>query len=231
MDYFKLRGIDPSVYSRVELPAWLSFRLKSLDRASAILDFGCGFGQNLQRMAEAGFVNLYGADVNAQALAHCRENGIKTFDLSKSADTLTDTGVKFDLVLSTHVLEHIPKEDVIDTVGILRKILKPGGQLIVAVPNAQAFTGAYWAYEDFTHHTLYTSGSLLYVLRAAGFAAPEIIDKRATDGLAMMPKFLRTLASLVYELNYRFWKKMLASTTHVASVDVYTYEVKAVARA
>jgi SAM-dependent methyltransferase len=223
MDYFKLRGI--------ELPSWLSFRLKMLDRKSTILDFGCGFGQNLQRLREFGFADIYGADVNTQALTHCKANGINTFDISAGAEILADAGVKFDLIISTHVLEHIPKNQVIGTVAILRKILNPGGQLIVAVPNAQAFTGAYWAYEDFTHHTLFTSGSLLFVLRAAGFAEPQIIDKRAVEGLAVMPKLVRTIASLLYELKYKFWKKMLASATHVSSVDVYTYEVKASARA
>ncbi len=51
------------------------------------------------------------------------------------------------------------------------------------MPNAQSHTGCYWAYEDFTHNTLFTAGSLLYVLKMAGFAHIEIIDKDALVGV------------------------------------------------
>lgn len=41
------------------------------------------------------------------------------------------------------------------------------------MPNAQSNTDCYWAYEDFTHYTLFIAGSLLYVLREAGFTNIE----------------------------------------------------------
>ena len=41
------------------------------------------------------------------------------------------------------------------------------------VKMMQLNTDCYWAYEDFTHYTLFIAGSLLYVLREAGFTNIE----------------------------------------------------------
>jgi hypothetical protein len=108
----------------------------------------------------------------------------------------------------------------------LRGLLSADGSLLVAVPNAQAYTGCYWAYEDFTHHTLYTYGSLLYILRAAGFSGMELLDRHAVAGSKMFRRSVRLAFGALYRVNYSFWKKILGSPTHISSVDVFTYELK-----
>ncbi|MBL0306338.1 MAG: hypothetical protein IPQ25_09965 [Chitinophagaceae bacterium] len=81
----------------------------------------------------------------------------------------------------SHVLEHIEKEKIIDTLIHIRKnLLKKGGVFLLMVPNAQSYTGAYWRYEDFTHNIMFTAGSCIYVLKAAGFENIEFIDPDGT---------------------------------------------------
>ncbi|MBK7370676.1 MAG: hypothetical protein IPJ09_04415 [Saprospiraceae bacterium] len=67
----------------------------------------------------------------------------------------------------SHVLEHIEKINIIDTLITIKSyLLAESGSFVVMVPNAQSVTGAYWMYEDFTHTTLFTSGSIYYVLKS-----------------------------------------------------------------
>jgi 2-polyprenyl-3-methyl-5-hydroxy-6-metoxy-1,4-benzoquinol methylase len=231
VEYFELRGVDADVYATAELPVWLFEQISSAPATATILDFGCGFGQNVRAIKRHGFTNVCGADVSPQALKHCRETGIEVFDVSAGFDELEASGRRFDFIVTTHVLEHIPKDQVIGVLTRLRGLLSANGALLVAVPNAQAYTGCYWAYEDFTHHTLYTTGSLLYILRAAGFSNNELLDRHAVAGSRVLRRTVRLAFAALYGLNYRFWKKILGSPTHISSVDVFTYELKMKAKA
>ncbi len=226
MDYFELRGVAADVYATAELPAWLFVQLSSAPRTADILDFGCGFGQNVRGIKSHGFTRVCGADVSEQALAHCRASGLEVFDVATGFGELESSGRRFDFIVTTHVLEHIPKDQVIDVLTQLRGLLKSGGQLLIAVPNAQAYTGCYWAYEDFTHHTLYTAGSLLYILRAAGFSNMELLDRHAVVGSSFLRRSVRLMFATLYRWNYEFWKKVLGSPTHISGTDVFTYELK-----
>jgi 2-polyprenyl-3-methyl-5-hydroxy-6-metoxy-1,4-benzoquinol methylase len=226
VEYFELRGIDADVYANAELPAWLFEQVAAAPPTANILDFGCGFGQNIQAIKKHGFANVCGADVNPHALKHCKAVGIEAFDVSTGFDELIATGKRFDFIVTTHVLEHIPKEQVVGVLTKLRGLLSKNGAILVAVPNAQAYTGCYWAYEDFTHHTLYTTGSLLFVLRAAGFSKIELLDRNAVAGSKFLRRTVRLGFAALYRVNYGFWKKILGSPTHISSIDVFTYELK-----
>jgi 2-polyprenyl-3-methyl-5-hydroxy-6-metoxy-1,4-benzoquinol methylase len=231
LEYFELRGVDADVYATAELPVWLFEQIATAPVTATILDFGCGFGQNVRAIKQHGFFNICGADVSPQALKHCRESGIDVFDVSAGFDELEASGRRFDFIVTTHVLEHIPKDQVIGVLTRLRGLLSSDGALLVAVPNAQAYTGCYWAYEDFTHCTLYTTGSLLYILRAAGFSKTELLDRHAVAGSKLLRRTVRLAFAGLYRLNYGFWKKVLGSPTHISSVDVFTYELKMKAKA
>jgi SAM-dependent methyltransferase len=226
VEYFELRGVDADVYATAELPAWLFEQIAAAPTTANILDFGCGFGHNVRAIKQHGFANVCGADVSPQALKHCRESSIEVFDVSAGFDEIDASGRRFDFIVTTHVLEHIPKDQVIGVLKRLCGLLSATGTLLVAVPNAQAYTGCYWAYEDFTHHTLYTTGSLNYVLRAAGFTHIELLDPYAVVGSSLLRRSVRLMFAGVYRLNYNFWKKALGSPTHIASTDVFTYELK-----
>lgn len=87
-----------------------------------ILDFGCGLGQNIFMVP-----NAMGYDISTYGVEFCQRKGINaTNDLSKIADN------SFDVVLSTHVLEHHPHPTT-----MLEQIyskLKPTGKFILVIP-------------------------------------------------------------------------------------------------
>jgi SAM-dependent methyltransferase len=141
---------------------------------------------------------------------------------------------EFDVIILSHVLEHIDKPKIIGTLENLRRHLSASGKLVLCVPNAQANTSAYWAYEDFTHTTIFTSGAVFYVAKMACFEYVDFMDVDCTDGGGRLHKYLiwpvkRTLLKL-YRANRRFWNRVTNSAYHAGSPEIYSYEIKAVLR-
>lgn len=226
-DYYEFRQVDPSSFKDFSLPAYLR---RSLGNPSGqkVLDFGCGLGQLALSLRKAGY-QAEGLDVSPYAIAHCREMGLVCHQ-GDGENFYDDHRQAYDFVIMSHVVEHFPKEEIIPMLAKLRGVIKPGGAVIVMVPNAQSHTGAYWAYEDFTHHTLFTAGSLFYVLKAAGFSQVEFLDPDSTDGLPPIRKLLKKFLLAIYGIQYRFWNRVTSSTTHQPSPDIFGFEVKALAR-
>jgi SAM-dependent methyltransferase len=216
------------MYRDYRLPPWLERRLPQ-DKEALIVDFGCGYGQVLGALRRSGYRRLVGVDVDRAALDACRAAGLEALD-NRAPGALEALRGKARLVIASHVIEHFPKAEIIGVLESLRGLLAPGGELLIAVPNAQSHTAAYWAYEDFTHEYLFTSGSLYYVLKAAGFGAVELVDLDCLEGLSPGKRAVRRLLLSLYRANYRFWSRVTASATHAPSPDVFSFEIKALAR-
>ncbi|MGA3292444.1 MAG: class I SAM-dependent methyltransferase [Candidatus Acidiferrales bacterium] len=130
-----------------------------------LLDIGCGDGSFLLAAQQQGWRGV-GTEMNPEP---ARETGLDVFPDVASAAALGP----FDCITLWHSLEHVR-----DPSAILRdckKILKPGGVLLIAVPDAgglEARTfGARWFHLDVPRHLFhFTRKSLASVLRAAGFA-------------------------------------------------------------
>lgn len=97
---------------------------------------------------------------------------------------------------------------------------------MIAVPNAQSNTGCYWAYEDWTHTTLFTSGSIYYVLRSAGFEKIEFLDIDCTLDCSILKSFVRKFFLMIYKLNKKFWNKITCSSYHLPSPEIFSFEIK-----
>ena len=170
-DYFSARGVNREMYREFKIPKSFKQHLPE-SRSSRFLDIGCGMGQSMSALIELGYSFVYGIDISMAAIEECRSRGLLVDHVSDIINHKVESeGEKYDVVLMNHVLEHVPKGEIIPTiVHIRQRLLKSGGVFYVSVPNAQSPTGCYWAYEDFTHSTLFTAGSLLFVLRSAGFS-------------------------------------------------------------
>ncbi len=130
----------------------------------------------------------------------------------------------------SHVLEHMPKDQIIDTLRHIRmNILNSSGGIAIMVPNGQAYMGCYWAYEDFTHNLLFTAGSLEYVLKCAGFSKIMVLDPYGTSNNPILIRFVRQILVKMYYYWKRFWMKIMGNSYHVPSPVVYTWEVKVIA--
>lgn len=224
--YFKNRGIDPAYYLSFQLPQYLKEELPS-DKSAPILDVGCGFGQMLIRLKEAGYTHCKGIDIGNESVGFCQQAGLDVVQIQSIREFSAANQGQFKLILMSHVLEHIPKEEVIENLQSIRKMLAPGGAFIVMVPNAQSATGVYWMYEDYTHYQLFTAGSLIYVLKSAGFESIDFLDPKCLKGLSTFKKIQRRFFLRLYELKINFWNRATASSFHRPSPRIYSFELKA----
>ena len=116
-----------------------------------LLDIGCGTGDFL-RIAQQNDWDVIGIEPNENAR---RIANLKTVNSVFGNDKLSELKPKsFDVITLWHVLEHLPKPE--EQLPLFKKLLKPNGTLIVAVPNFKSYDAQhynkYWAAYDVPRH-------------------------------------------------------------------------------
>jgi len=85
-------------------------------------------------------------------------------------DNPKELGGGFDAVVAFDVLEHLPKELLLDYFKAINSRLKVEGRVIVRFPNGQSPFGTYAQHGDITHQTALTGRLLDQVTSKAGFS-------------------------------------------------------------
>lgn len=102
------------------------------DAALEILDAGCGDGVNLTFLSKLSGVRITAYEYNPVRVARVEENFPQVEARQVDLTRLEEDG-RFDCILLSQVLEHIAQDALV--IANLRKLLAPGGRLIVGVPN------------------------------------------------------------------------------------------------
>jgi SAM-dependent methyltransferase len=128
---------------------------------------GCGSGGLLESLARFG--SAVGVETDPALREHARARGLDVRAGSLPDDVPLETG-RWDAVCLFDVLEHVA--DDAGALAACRRLLAPGGRLIVTVP-AYAWL---WSRHDelLGHRRRYTTGSLRAVALAAGFAVERL---------------------------------------------------------
>lgn len=143
--------------------------------AGRLLDIGCAAGHFLLGMRMRGEWELYGVELSDEVAGIARQR----HNLNVVTGTLEEAGYPdafFDAITMWDVLEHLH-----DPTGSLReihRILKPGGLLVIRVPNLASWDaavfGRYWAGLDAPRHLyLFTPTTLRRMLQDAGFTVTD----------------------------------------------------------
>jgi 2-polyprenyl-3-methyl-5-hydroxy-6-metoxy-1,4-benzoquinol methylase len=125
-----------------------------------ILDIGAGTGDFLSVAKQNGWqtIGLEPSD-KAKAIAVKKE-------VAFVEQTLELENQSFDVITMWHVLEHVPDLD--NQIKELKRLLKPNGSLIIAVPNFKSFDakhyGAFWAAYDVPIHFWHFSKKAIKML-------------------------------------------------------------------
>lgn len=140
------------------------------ERDVAVLDLGCGYGALLHVAREAGYTNLRGVDTSPDQVAVAGRLGIPGVERGDVRETLAALEPDSqDVVVAFDLLEHLEKDALLGFVGGVLRALRPGGRLILHVPNAESpFFGAV-RHGDLTHELAFTRESLPQLLRTAGY--------------------------------------------------------------
>ncbi|MEM2512589.1 MAG: class I SAM-dependent methyltransferase, partial [Ignisphaera sp.] len=76
---------------------------------------------------------VYGVDIDEQAVALARKRGIEAYIADLSKDSLPFPNEFFDLVLSLEVIEHLANPD--NMLKEAYRVLRKGGYLLISTPN------------------------------------------------------------------------------------------------
>lgn len=155
-------------------------------RPRRILDAGCGTGYTASQLAARGEVHAF--DSAPEAVKYAGARGISARQGELTAIPYDD-GL-FDLVTALDVLEHVDDDRV--ALGELRRVLRPGGILVLTVP-AYRFL---WSPHDEVnrHKRRYTAKELREKAEACGF---EVLKLSYYNALLFPAIFaLRVLRSL-----------------------------------
>jgi len=139
-------------------------RSLTLPPGGAVLDAGCGSGRNmvdLQHYGQVTGIELSPPSVQAARSRHVGEvvEG-SVLDMPFQADS-------FQLAVSLDVIEHL--EDHVSALHELRRVVAPGGKLLVTVPAYQWL----WSRHDVVnhHHRRYSRATLVHAAESAGWRA------------------------------------------------------------
>jgi 2-polyprenyl-3-methyl-5-hydroxy-6-metoxy-1,4-benzoquinol methylase len=149
---------------------WVRAHLDRLDPGTRVLDVGCGEGVLVEEYASR--LAIEGVDAN-YASDRVRQGSLLALPFPDGA---------FDCVVCLDVLEHLRHEDQARALGEIRRVLKPGGQLLLSLPNLAhlqsrihfLFTGRLIRTASETKHPGdRPAGEYVRMLGDAGFAVTE----------------------------------------------------------
>ncbi|MDP3071644.1 MAG: class I SAM-dependent methyltransferase [Opitutaceae bacterium] len=129
---------------------WYFRRWLPASSQAAILDVGCGGGQMLQALQRLGYSDLHGVDASEQQVRRAREAGLDV-RAGDAMAALRESPGRWDLILAIDILEHLQKGEALEFLSAAHAALKPGGRLIVQMPNPDARAGMKVRYGDLTH--------------------------------------------------------------------------------
>jgi len=113
-----------------------------------ILDVGAGTGDFL-KVCKTGGWKITGIEPSDKAREYAESKNIVLYENLNQVENN-----QFDVITLWHVLEHIP--NLVEYIKQLKKLLKPNGVLIIAVPNHKSFDAKhykeFWAAYDVPRH-------------------------------------------------------------------------------
>lgn len=136
-----------------------------------ILDLGCGHGALMHFARIAGYQNIVGFDHSPQQVAEARRLGIAGVhegDLLDSLQALKHDSI--DVVVAFDVLEHFTKEEVVQFLDEVHRVLRSGGRWIIHTCNGETPFVGHSRYNDFTHELAFGRVSITQLLKSSGFS-------------------------------------------------------------
>ncbi len=152
----------------------LDHYLEALAAAGPVLDLGCGRGELLLLLREAG-VEAAGIEGDAAVAETSRRRGLDVFEGDVLAVLESLPVASRSAVTAMHLFEHLEPETLLAVLSEIRRVLRPGGILIVESPNPHSLrVGASLYWVDPTHRRPLMPETLELYLKTCGFE----VDRR-----------------------------------------------------
>ncbi|HYY87333.1 MAG TPA: class I SAM-dependent methyltransferase, partial [Chloroflexota bacterium] len=168
-------------------------------RGSRVLDVACGSGFGLQMLLRAGACPI-GIDLDVSALAEARAVAPAAAVVRAEAARLPLPTASIDLVASFETIEHV--SDAAALAAELRRVLRPGGWLVLSTPN-RAF-GPPERLASNPYHVREFSGEELLDLLRQHFEEVRLHGQWVAPSYRYVPYLLveprRTLAAVIWKV-------------------------------
>jgi 2-polyprenyl-3-methyl-5-hydroxy-6-metoxy-1,4-benzoquinol methylase len=170
-DYFafesRMRGSVDSIRDRQRL------YVEVLRDAAPVLDAGCGRGELLGLLREAG-VEASGIDADSDMVAYARGDGldVEQADLVEYLERAADGSL--GAIFMGQVVEHLPAPTLVRTFQLASSKLRPGGLLVAETINPLSPIALRNYFADLTHAQPLVPETLELLARQSGFVETEI---------------------------------------------------------
>jgi len=169
------------------------------NRPGSLLDFGCGKGQFIKLAQDDGW-NVFGVETSEPRAKFAK----KVYGLEISSQTYKSGRIKednVDVLVLFHVLEHLTRPwTLLDS--LLKYNLKPGGLLVIEVPNIQSWqsriAGRGWIHLDPPIHFSHFSERVLKSSLSNLF-----ISEKRVSYMSLPLGILGMCQALMYRMGYR----------------------------
>ena len=164
----RFRGSQESIRAR------LADYVPLFKGASDVLDVGCGRGELLGLLSEAG-VRARGIDVNAEMIALCRERGFDAAqgDALAYLESLPDADLGG--LTAIQVVEHLEPAYLARLLEAAFHKLRPGAPIVLETINPACWMAFFEAYiRDFTHAQPIHPDTLRFLVQASGFSSVDV---------------------------------------------------------
>lgn len=191
--YDQEKEITQSSYGKgsKEIFADIIRRCKTLLPKGNVLDVGCGYGFFLKALEEAEGYQTYGVEPSKSACDYANSK----LGLSVTQGTLESVNLPsehFHIATLNNVVEHF--SDPLSNLRLVRKVLLPGGYILIACPNLNFAKPLLWLYHRYklslahtamgklalfnvpSHLYFFSPNTISLMLQKAGFKKPAIFN-------------------------------------------------------
>lgn len=198
--------------------------LAGFDDASTIIDIGSGDGGFLAVALRLGYKKVIAADFRAtQKFQRILESNprLRAEDFSTSiSEYFSKTQNLYDVIHFSHVIEHIPKYALLETMDSLCAALRPGGLLIVRTPNMESPAAMSSFYVTLAHEYGFTCANLTQLLKITGFNQLDFVDV----------DYFMELHSRLIRAPFKVWQRTKSRLFGVSIGKYYGAELLVLAR-
>ena len=194
--------------------------IERLSQNKHLLDIGCGTGHFLDYCQQHDW-QISGVEPNelARKQAEAKTNILIQDDISEITDTT------FEVITLWHVLEHLPNLE--QTMNQLKSLLAPGGVLIIAVPNFEAYEASvfneYWAAYDVPRHLYHFNRNAVehlannhglkiartYPMKLDSFYISLLSNRNKTNSNKYINSFVTGLLSNIYAIKSNNYSSLI----------------------